>query len=101
MPRSLIVGIGERIDSNGAVKAAARDDEIEGRGQGLLSEGVEGIGVSTLWSFANPSTERQVADVVRRIAPGTFLTLSHEIAPVVGEYERTSTWPSTRASARS
>jgi N-methylhydantoinase A len=91
VPRSLIVGIGERIDSNGAVKATARDDEIEDAVRGLLSEGVDGIAVSTLWSFANPSTERQVADVVRRIAPGTFLTLSHEIAPVVGEYERTST----------
>ena len=62
------------------MKAAARDDEIEDAVRGLLSEGVEGIGVNTLWSFANPSTERQVADVVRRIAPGTFLTLSRDRA---------------------
>jgi N-methylhydantoinase A len=91
VPRSLIVGVGERIDSSGAVKTAARDDEIQVAVRSLVAEGVDGIGVSTLWSFANPSTELQVAEVVRRIAPDAFLTLSHEIAPVVGEYERTST----------
>ena len=55
-------------------------------------EGVDAIGVSTLWSFANPAHgapgRRGRASGSR---PDAFLTLSHEIAPVVGEYERTST----------
>ena len=91
VPRNLIVGIRERIDSNGAVKAAAQDADIEQAVQTLVDADVEAIGVSTLWSFVNSQTEKQVAEVVRRIAPKAFLTLSHEIAPVVGEYERTST----------
>ncbi len=73
------------------MKSAATDDEIEQAVQALVAQEVDAIGVSTLWSFANPDTERQVAEVVKRIAPDAFLTLSHEIAPVVGEYERTST----------
>src|SRR4029453_18603192 len=48
-------------------------------------------GVSLLWAFANPETEQLVERVVRRLAPDVFLTLSHEIAPIVGEYERSST----------
>ena len=91
VPRSLIVGIRERTDASGTVKVAADDADIEQAVQTLVSAGVEAIGVSTLWSFANPATEQQVAEVVRRLAPDLFLTLSHEIAPVVGEYERTST----------
>jgi N-methylhydantoinase A len=91
VPRSLVVGIAERTDASGEVKVVASDDEIETAVQTLVAEGVDAIGVSTLWSFANPSTERRVAEVVKRIAPDAFLTLSHEIAPVVGEYERTST----------
>jgi N-methylhydantoinase A len=91
VPRDLIVGIRERIDSGGAVKAAAQEADIEGAVQTLVDEGVEAIGVSTLWSFANPQSELQVAEVVKRLAPDAFLTLSHQIAPVVGEYERTST----------
>ena len=89
VPRNLIVGIRERIDSNGAVKAAAQDADIEQAVQTLVEADVDAIGVSTLWSFVNSQTEKQVAEVVRRIAPKAFLTLSHEIAPVVGEYERT------------
>ena len=91
IPRSLIVGIRERTDASGTVKVAADDADIEQAVQTLVSAGVEAIGVSTLWSFANPGTEQQVAEVVRRVAPDLFMTLSHEIAPVVGEYERTST----------
>ena len=91
VPRSLVVGIHERTDARGDVKAAATDGEIEQAVRTLVADGVEAIGVSTLWSFANPATERQVAEVAKRVAPDVFLTLSHEIAPVVGEYERTST----------
>jgi N-methylhydantoinase A len=91
VPRSLVVGIDERTDANGDVKAAANEGQIEAAVRTLVAEGVDAIAVSALWSFANPSTERRVAKVVQRIAPGAFLTLSHEIAPVVGEYERTST----------
>lgn len=91
VPRNLIVGIPERTDASGTVKAAASDAAIEHAVGTLVSAGVEAIGVSTLWSFANPATELQVEKVVRRVAPKVFLTLSHEIAPVVGEYERTST----------
>ena len=87
----MIVGIRERADAAGEVQAVATDDEIEQAVQALVAGGVDAIGVSTLWSFANPATERQVAEVAKRIAPNVFLTLSHEIAPVVGEYERTST----------
>ncbi len=51
VPRNLIVGIRERIDSNGAVKAAAQDADIEQAVQTLVDADVEAIGVSTLWSF--------------------------------------------------
>jgi N-methylhydantoinase A len=91
VPRSHIVGIAERIDARGDVKVAADESEIESSVRTLLDDGVDAVAVSTLWSFVNPETERLVAEVVRRIRPDVFVTLSHEIAPVVGEYERTST----------
>ena len=57
----------------------------------LLEAGVEAIGVCLLWSFADPSAERAVAGGRPTLRPDVFLTLSHEVAPIVGEYERTST----------
>jgi N-methylhydantoinase A len=89
--RRLIEGIRERTDSRGRRHAVPEASEIEAAVLRLLEAGVEAIGVCLLWSFADPSAERAVAEVVRRLRPDVFLTLSHEIAPVVGEYERTST----------
>jgi N-methylhydantoinase A len=32
-----------------------------------------------------------VREIIARVAPGVYVTLSSDIAPVPGEYERTST----------
>ena len=89
--RPNIVGIRERTDSRGTQLVAHNADDIKEQVSALLATGVDAIGVCLLWSFANPDAENAVADTVREVAPEAFLTLSHEIAPVVGEYERTST----------
>ncbi|HEY2794926.1 MAG TPA: hydantoinase/oxoprolinase family protein, partial [Micromonosporaceae bacterium] len=44
-----------------------------------------------LHSYANPANERKVADIVRRLAPHIPVTLSSDTAPLIREYERTST----------
>jgi N-methylhydantoinase A len=91
VPRSLIRGIRERTDLRGMIHVRADEAEIEEAVQSLLDAGVAALGVSLLWSFANPEAEKLVERVVRRLAPDIFLTLSHQIAPIVGEYERMST----------
>jgi N-methylhydantoinase A len=91
VPRRLIAGVKERTDARGTIHLEADEDQIEESVQHLLDEGVDALGVSTLWSFVNPTTERRIGEVIRRLRPDLFVTLSHEIAPVVGEYERTST----------
>jgi N-methylhydantoinase A len=91
LPRSLIRGIRERTDALGRVHVDANEAEIEAAVRSLLEAGVDALGASLLWSFTNPTSEHLVERVVRRLAPDIFLTLSHEIAPIVGEYERSST----------
>ncbi|MBD0328813.1 MAG: hydantoinase/oxoprolinase family protein [Thermoleophilia bacterium] len=91
VPRELVAGVRERTDARGGVRVEPDDGDIERAARGLLDAGVEAVGVSTLWSFVNAETERRIGELVRRLRPDLFLTLSHEIAPVVGEYERTST----------
>jgi N-methylhydantoinase A len=91
VPRSLVRGVRERVDAQGELLAAADEAEIEAVVRELVDAGVEALGVSLLWSFGNPENEERVRRVVKRIWPEGFLTLSHDIAPIVGEYERTST----------
>jgi N-methylhydantoinase A len=57
----------------------------------LLAERVDAVAISLLWSHENPVHEQLLLSVVRERAPHVFVTASHEIAPVLGEYERTAT----------
>ncbi len=91
VPVSHIRGLKERTDAAGQILVAADEAEIRAAVQSLLDLGVESLGVCLLWSFVNPQAEKQVGQIVQDIRPDVFLTLSHEIAPIVGEYERTST----------
>jgi N-methylhydantoinase A len=91
VPRELVRGIGERTDAQGQQLVEPDAAEVESAVKELLEEDVEALGVSLLWSFSNPNAEDMVRAVVRRLRPDLFLTVSHEIAPIVGEYERTST----------
>ena len=91
IPRTRIRGIRERTNARGAVIVEAEDANIEESIRALATPDVEALGVCLLWSFARPEAEQRVREIAARVAPDVFLTLSHEIAPVVGEYERTST----------
>lgn len=87
----LIRTVRERVDVHGRVLREVDEAELETVVRGLLDQDVEALGVSFVWAFANPSNEKHAEAVIRRLAPDRFLTVSHEIAPIVGEYERTST----------
>lgn len=91
VPNALVRGLKERTDAYGNVMVAISKTDIERAVKELLQDGVESLGVSLLWSFTNPETELEVKEVIRQLDPRVFVTLSHDIAPVVGEYERTST----------
>ncbi|MGE3273394.1 MAG: hydantoinase/oxoprolinase family protein, partial [Chloroflexota bacterium] len=54
-------------------------------------KGIEAIAVCLLHSYANPSHERQVADLIAKTAPGIRVSVSSDVVPEIREYERTST----------
>jgi len=91
VPRSLIRGVTERIDRDGDVIVALQEDEVIAAIDSLLEAGVEAIAVSLLWSFVNDSHERRIKELLSERAGSVFAAYSHEIAPVLGEYERTAT----------
>ncbi|HEY7164588.1 MAG TPA: hydantoinase/oxoprolinase family protein [Candidatus Binatia bacterium] len=91
VPRRFIEEVLERVDYKGEVVMALDGDDVENAVRKLASHGVESIAVCLLWSVANPSHEKLIADVLARTRPALFCTLSHEVAPFIGEYERTAT----------
>ncbi len=91
VPRPLIKEVDERVDYKGAVLVRLDSGQVEKAVAELASQGVEAVAVSLIWSVANDSHERAVADIVTKKHPGVFLSLSSEVAPYLGEYERTAT----------
>jgi N-methylhydantoinase A len=88
VPRNRIFGIPERIDVKGneiipideaAVMAAVKEAE---------KQGVEGIAICFLHSYAYPYHEQQVAEIIHRIHPTLKLCLSSSLWPEIREYER-------------
>ena len=85
------IGVSERVDRNGAVVVALNEAEVADAITMLRSERIEAVAISFLWSFLNPDHERRVRDLVSAALPGVYVCCSHEIAPLIGEYERTAT----------
>lgn len=91
VPRERRLTVDERITRDGTILVEPDEAEIQRVVQRLEAENVEAIAVCLLHSYKNPANEQRVAEVVRRLAPHIPVTLSSDVAPVIREYERTST----------
>jgi N-methylhydantoinase A len=86
-----IVEIAERVDRNGEVALPLDEVEVRSAIQSLMKSGVRAIAVCFLWAPVNPAHERRVGELIRDLDPSIQVSLSHEIAPILGEYERAAT----------
>jgi len=96
VPRHLIVGVRERLDMFGKVLMPIMDEDVLGKVQSLVDQGVRGFVVVLLYSYVNPAHERRVRDLIRAQYPEAYLGhmpvfLSSEVSPQMGEYRRTMT----------
>ena len=91
VPPELIVGVAERIDADGDVVVELNNEDAIAAIDRLIDAGVESIAVSFLWSFINDTHEQRLKQLIRERTTNVFVTFSSDIAPVLGEYERTAT----------
>ena len=91
VPRYLRLPVSGRIDATGAESEALNLDDVRAACAVFRDEGVESIAVCLLNSFINPAHENAVAEVLRAEAVCDWISVSSDIVPIMGEYERTST----------
>ncbi|MDB5407372.1 MAG: 5-oxoprolinase [Rhodospirillales bacterium] len=91
VPRRCVVELDERIDVNGTVVTKLDEAQARDAMRGLKRDGIEAIAICTLWSIRNPVHELRLREIATEELPNAFVSLSHEIAPNVGEYARMST----------
>jgi N-methylhydantoinase A len=90
VPRAAIRGVRERIDAHGEIILPLDEEHAREAVRDLGAQGARAIGISLLWSFVEPCHERRLAELVREeLGDDVELMLSSEIAPRLGEYERT------------
>ena len=81
----------ERLNFRGEILRPLDTGSVDRAAQAVVESGVESVAVCLLHSYANPSHEQYIAQVVRERAPDVILTLSSDLLPEMKEYERTST----------
>ena len=91
IPRNLRFEIGERMTYQGEVVEPIDPDEVARLVGRLAAEEVAAVVVSFLHSYANPSHEEQVAEILNAARPDWEVVTSASINREYYEFERTST----------
>jgi N-methylhydantoinase A len=91
VPRYLRRPVEERVLSTGEIRTPLSEDDVREACRFFLSEGVNAVAISFLWSVLDDRHERRAAEIVREMMPNAFLSVGSVIYPQVREYTRTST----------
>lgn len=92
IPRHRRLEVDERIDAAGNVVEPIDREAVYDRASTLVEDhDVDTIAVSFLHSYLSAEHERAAAEIIEENYPDVHVSLSSEVAPIVGEYLRTST----------
>ncbi len=91
IPRSLRLGIEERVLANGDINKSLNEKQAKEQIKKLISKKVDAIAVAFLFSFMNPEHEKRVRDIIKEINPNISVSISYDVLPKWGEFARTST----------
>jgi N-methylhydantoinase A len=91
VPRYLRRPVSERIDRHGSSAQDLVAADIASAAADFKRDNVDAVVVAFFNSYLNDAHEQQAASELARHWPGPWVTRSAAIAPVMGEYERTST----------
>ncbi|HET9457848.1 MAG TPA: hydantoinase/oxoprolinase family protein [Candidatus Limnocylindrales bacterium] len=90
VPRWRIRGIDERIDADGREVVELDEAGVAEATRDLVAAGCDAIAITFLWSFRAPAHERRAAAIAAETCPGVPIVVSSDVAPVLGEYERSA-----------
>ena len=81
----------ERMSAQGEAIEPVDGGQVQEIVRDLVESGVETLTVSLINSYANPSHEREIRDVIHGLYPDFPVTISSDVLPEFREYERTLT----------
>jgi N-methylhydantoinase A len=90
-PLELTIEAHERMNPDGSVHKGLDEERLRQDLAVLKRGGVEAVTVSLINAYANGEHERQVRRVVEEELPSIPVSISSEVIPEMGEYERAET----------
>lgn len=90
VPRPLRLEIDERIDSAGNVLTPLNLAQVRSALDACAAAGVSSIAVCLLHAYQNPAHERAIREIAQAAYPQLSISLSCEVLPQLGEFERFS-----------
>ena len=90
-PRYLRVPVRGRIDADGVQHTPLAPEDVREAARRFRDEEVEAVAVCLFNSYLDPAHEREVGRLLAREWRGDWVSLSSQVAPAMGEYERSST----------
>lgn len=89
--RGLRFEVEERMNAQGEVVTALDEQQLEEIAERIKEADVAALAVCFLHAFTNPAHEQRVRERLSALLPDLQISLSHEVAPEIREYERMST----------
>ncbi len=91
IPRDRRFEISERMSASGEVVTAPDRAEVETLAARIATIQAHAVAISFLNAYANPASERLVAEWLRELLPDLYLTCGSDVSREWYEYERTAT----------
>ena len=91
VPRRLRIGVTERIDASGHPITALSKESVLQAIDALRAKEVEAIAICFLNSYRNAAHEHACRAIIQEVWPEVWISCSSDIAPIMGEYERSAT----------
>ncbi|MGX9120406.1 hydantoinase/oxoprolinase family protein [Mesorhizobium sp. BHbsci] len=91
VPRDRVFGVVERLNFDGTIEIPVDEASVLKALKSIEAAQCEGVVVSLLHAYRNPVHEQAVKAILLHARPDLFVSCSHEVWPIIREYERTLT----------
>ncbi len=91
LERDRCLGVRERVDHTGQVVVPLDEEQLGAVIDELGRLEVDAVAITFLFSYLRPDHEARAGELVRKRLPGVTVSLSHEVAPIWREFERSVT----------
>jgi N-methylhydantoinase A len=89
--RRACLGVSERLSASGEIVRALDEDQVRELCAELREQGIEAVAICLLFSYAYTEHEQAVKRIVEEELGAIPVSVSHEVAPIWREYERSNT----------